>query len=148
MVSSCAASPTFRFPSQVRAAAYLSSFWKLWSPRSRSLKRKRGGSGGTSLSCCSILRVEMSKITPLRLVLVWSGAAEELGEGDERKQSRSRKEVRWEEEEKCKSEGSWRGRQCWKYIGSRRVEEARDGNMGWKRRGSRQTLGMLKRKRK
>lgn len=45
--------------------SYLSSFWKVWSP-SRSLKRKRGGSGGTSLSCCSILRVEMSKMTPLR----------------------------------------------------------------------------------
>lgn len=63
-------------------AAYLSSFWNVWSPRSRSLKRKRGGSGGTSLSCCSILRVEMSKITPL-LLLVEVGAGEELEEGDE-----------------------------------------------------------------
>lgn len=72
--------PTFGslFSLHVCVAAYLSSFWKLWSPRSRSLKRKRGGSGGTSLSCCSILRVEMSKITPLWLMLVWSGAGEEL----------------------------------------------------------------------
>lgn len=68
------------------SASYLSSF-KLWSPSSRSLKRKRGGSGGTSLSCCSILRVEMSRITPLLLllltVLVWSRADEELEEGEE-----------------------------------------------------------------
>lgn len=65
-------------------AAYLSSFWKVWSPRSRSLKRKRGGSGGTSLSCCSILRVEMSKMTPLRSARVASTgeALEEGGEED------------------------------------------------------------------
>lgn len=58
--SECLVSPS------LLADAYLSSFWKVWSPRRRSRKRKRGGSGGTSLSCCSILRVEMSKMTPLR----------------------------------------------------------------------------------
>lgn len=64
--------------------SYLSSFWKVWSP-SRSLKRKRGGSGGTSLSCSSILRVEMSKMTPLRSA--WE-ALEEGGEGDGEKQEK------------------------------------------------------------
>lgn len=87
----------------VHAAAYLSSFWKLWSPSSRSLKRKRGGSGGTSLSCCSILSVEMSKITPLLLMLVWSGAGEELEEG---KENSKEAEGRWREK-KCKSEGEF-----------------------------------------
>lgn len=69
------------------AGAYLSSFWKPWSPRSRSLKRKRGGSGGTSLSCCSILRAEMSRTTPLWLL--W-GAEEELEEG----QGKGKEEVK------------------------------------------------------
>lgn len=67
----------------VLAAAYLSSFWKVWSPRSRSLKRKRGGSGGTSLSCCSILRVEMSKMTPL-WVARDASAGEALEEGEKK----------------------------------------------------------------
>lgn len=66
-----------------RLPAYLSSFWKVWSPSSRSLKRKRGGSGGTSLSCCSILRLEMSKTTPL-----WSerdaSAGKALEEGEKK----------------------------------------------------------------
>lgn len=64
--------------------SYLSSFWKVWSP-SRSLKRKRGGSGGTSLSCCSILRVEMSKMTPLRSA--WE-TLEEGGVKDSEKQEK------------------------------------------------------------
>lgn len=64
--------------------SYLSSFWKVWSP-SRSLKRKRGGSGGTSLSCCSILRVEMSKMTPLRSA--WE-ALEGGGEDGEKQEKR------------------------------------------------------------
>ena len=66
----------------IHSAAHLSSFWKLWSPSSRSRKRKRGGSGGTSLSSCSILRVEMSKTTPL--LLVRRRVGRELEEGEEK----------------------------------------------------------------
>lgn len=87
------------------SASYLSSF-KFWSPSSRSLKRKRGGSGGTSLSCCSILRVEMSKITPLLLLLllltalVWSRAEVELEEGEENSEG-AEGEITAGNEEKC-----------------------------------------------
>lgn len=104
-------------------AAYLSSFWKVWSPSSRSLKRKRGGSGGTSLSTCSILRVEMSKITPLLLLLDWSGAGAELEEGEERS-----KETVEKLKEMCKVRG----------VEQRKEHEqeerwgTRKGNIGWK----------------
>lgn len=103
------------FSLHVDAAAYLSSFGKFWSPSSRSLKRKRGGSGGTSLSSCSIFRAEMSKITPLLLLprLVWSGAAEELEEWEEKsKMTEGEGRIKTKRLRK-KNEGSWKDRK-WK----------------------------------
>ena len=105
----------------IHTAAYLSSFWKLWSPSSRSRKRKRSGSGGTSLSSCSILRVEMSKITSLLLLLVWSGAGAELEEVEEQTGSEREKKRR-----SGKAEGMWR-------TGNSEKGKRRTG----KRRGSR-----------
>ncbi|KAG7272783.1 hypothetical protein CRUP_017837 [Coryphaenoides rupestris] len=58
----------------VAAILYLSSFWKPWSPSRKSLKRKRGGRGGTSLS-----RVEVSKMSPLLLGSHWGVTGAELG---------------------------------------------------------------------
>lgn len=43
--------------------AYLSSFWKDWSPRSRSRKRYRGGKGSTSVSRSLILGLAVSRST-------------------------------------------------------------------------------------
>ncbi|KAJ8377632.1 hypothetical protein AAFF_G00255410, partial [Aldrovandia affinis] len=50
-------------------AQYLSSFWKDWSPSSKSRNRYRGGSGGTSESTSVILSAEISRITPVLLLL-------------------------------------------------------------------------------
>lgn len=69
----------------------------------------------------------MSKITPLLLMLVWSGAGEELEEGEENSKEAEGKR----REKKCKSEGSF-NRKCNKEQGRRGSKERKHG---WKSAG-------------